>query len=358
MIVPTVEPGTHPTTGEALYRVTFEAPGGLRLVLTNLGATVLAIEVPCAAGPRANITLAHQTYEDIISKGTMYYGVTVGRVANRVAGAAFELDGRRYKLADNAGGNALHGGAVGFDKRVWELVSVTSSATDARAVFKLVSEDGEEGYPGRLTVLATYGLTSDHRVTMDFEATVEGAATPINLCNHAYYNLSGFGTPHIRDHELALDCPFYLPIGEGLVPTGAVTPVEGTIYDFYTPANTFRRIGDRLAESDGGGKPGYDHCFVKAGPPTSSTLPLSRIARLRDPSTGRVMTVETTAPGVQLYTGNFLYTEPEAAPFTQHAALCLETEAFPNAINNPAFPSVVLRPGETYKHTTVHTFEW
>ncbi len=252
----------------------------------------------------------------------------------------------------NNGPNSLHGGTVGFDKVVWDARTyVTPSA--AGVSFTYTSKDGEEGFPGTVQATADYRLTSDNEVRMEFTATTD-APTPINLCNHTYWNLSGDLRASIHDHVLQLNMPLYTPVDASSIPTGEIAPVAGTHFDFTTPT----RIGERIMGVDGGGgSAGYDHNYVRTRepPPGGFTRGLFPIAHVHEPTSGRTMTVETNAPGVQFYTGNWLGPENRADP---HRALCLETQNYPDAVNKPSFPSPILRPGETYNHIAVHKFTW
>jgi aldose 1-epimerase len=269
----------------------------------------------------------------------------VGRFANRIAAGEFELDGSRYTLACNEKDrNHLHGGTVGFDKRVWSAEEIRKHDTVA-VRFSYTSPDGEEGYPGELRVTVTYSLNEENELTFDYRAETT-KPTPINLTNHTYWNLSGPGSGTIYDHLLSLDCSRYLPANEQLIPTGEILPVEGTPLDFRKQKAIGRDI-DRLPV-------GYDHCFVA----DREGEGLASIAHVFAPASGRGMELSTTKPAIQLYTGNFLdgIHGANGAVFDKHTALCLETELYPDAMNHPEFPSAVLRPGEIYAHTTVHRF--
>ena len=333
---------------------------GVQATVVNFGATLVSVKVPSAACPSAadaeEVTLCRGESEAAIAAGP-YMGVTVGRVANRIAGGVFSLDGRRVgPLAINNGANHLHGGAVGWNRAYWTAAPFTSPSGVAGVAFTHVSNDGDEGYPGRVHAESRYELTPDNELIMTFSATSD-AATPINICNHAYWNLSGgFAAATIEGHTLQSPCTHYLPVDGGSIPTGEVAPVAGTPFDFSVETP----VGARLRDVDGAER-GYDHCLCRAGPGgvPPAGLGLGRVATLRDPASGRAMTVETTAPGVQLYTANYLAKDAAEAPFTQYAALCLETQNYPDAINRPGvFPNAVLRPDETYSHVARHTFSW
>ncbi len=281
------------------------------------------------------------------SKGNGYFGATVGRVANRIAGGKFSIDGKEYTLAKNDGSNTLHGGVKrSFDKVIWTGQSFERGRAQG-VVFKYVSPDGEEGFPGKLTVRVTYTLTDKNEIRIDYEAITD-KATPVNLTNHSYFNLSGAGSPTILDHELMLAADNYTPIDETLIPTGQIAPVAGTPFDF----REFHKIGERVDQlNDKPGK-GYDHNFVLNN--QHGTLALA--AKVRDPKSGRVLTVFTTEPGIQFYGGNFLtgVKGKGGKAYNYRSGLCLETQHFPNSVNEPKFPSIILQPGKTYRHTCVY----
>jgi aldose 1-epimerase len=285
-------------SGRSIERTTLTNANGMSLSLTNYGATVLSVLVPSrGGGPASEVTLCHTNLEDLRAHSP-YFGCTVGRVANRIALGKYSVDGKAYSAPVNNGPNALHGGVTGFDKVVWDATTYcTPSAAGVR--FTYVSKDGEEGYPGTLTATADYRLTEANEVRMEFTATTD-APTPVNLCNHTYWNLSGDLRSNVHDHVMQLHMPLYTPIDASCIPTGEVAPVKGTHFDFTTPT----RIGERIMGVDGGGAPGYDHNYVR-----SATLPsggfshgLHPIARVTEATSGRSMEVESNAPGVQFYT--------------------------------------------------------
>jgi aldose 1-epimerase len=335
--------GTTPE-GQEIQQFTCRNAHGLEMRLITYGAILVAINVPDREGNLDNITLGFDRLEGYLQRHP-YFGATVGRYANRIAGGQFTLDGKHYQLATNNGPNHLHGGESGFDKRVWTAVPwQTESSVGVRFTYE--SPDGEEHYPGTLQATVAYQLTNDNELRIDYTATTD-APTIVNLTNHAYWNLSGTSAGTILDHQLLLVADHYLPVDSTLIPTGELAPVRNTPFDFTQSA----RIGAQIDQVPGD-PPGYDHCFVLRNQDGALAL----AARVTDPGTGRVMEIHTTQPGIQFYTGNFLDGSAENGHFQQHAAFCLETQHYPDSPNRPAFPSVVLRPGETYRQTTVHRF--
>ena len=276
--------------------------------------------------------------------GHPYFGATVGRVGNRIGKARFLLDGREIRLAANNGPNHLHGGIRGFDKVMWQAEPFAGTE-DAGLRLTYTSPDGEESYPGNLAVTLVYTLTCGGDLRLDFTATTD-APTPVNLTHHSYFNLKGEGKGTILDHEVQLFCDRYTPVGADLIPTGEILPVAGTPLDFTAP----HAIGERIAQVPGG----YDHNFL---------LPegegLRRIARVVEPKLGRTMEVFTTEVGTQLYAGNFLdgtLVGKSGAAYPKHGGFCLEPQNCPDAVNQPAFPNSILRPGDTYRHSIVYRF--
>lgn len=325
---------------------------GLRAKLSDLGATLVAMEVPDKAGKIADVTHGFDSAEGYLSEGNPYFGATVGRFGNRIANGVFTLDGKEYTLATNnePGGIPchLHGGKIGFNKRMWKA----EPDEKANAVaFTYVSEDGEEGYPGTLTTKVTYTLTEANELKWEVSATTD-KPTVLNIVHHSYWNLSGDPATSINDHILMLDADKYLPTNAGLIPTGKLDPVAGTPMDFTKPTAIGDRVEAKFEALKLGG--GYDHAWVLT-PKKGVRL----AARLKDPKTGRVLEVSTDKPAVQFYGGNFLdgkVAGKKGVKYAHRTACCLETENFPDAPNHPEFPSAVLRPGETYTHTMVHKF--
>lgn len=329
--------------GQKISLFTLTNASGNVLQLTNYGAIITKVEVPDRTGKKANVMLAFPKLEGYLERHP-YFGATVGRYANRIAGGKFQIDGKTYTLVTNNAPNHLHGGTVGFDKKVW---SAETKQTDKALVvtFRTTSADGEEGYPGLLDVTAEYTWSNDNELTFAFTATTD-KSTVVNLTNHGYWNLNGAGSGNILDTELQLSCDKYLSVDDTLIPTGQLTSVEGTPLDFRQMHKLGERI-DVLSQTKG-----YDHCFVVNGPAGT----LRPAARAVDPRSGRVMEVFTTQPGVQLYTGNHLSGTPSSGGFGQHDGFCLETQHFPDSPNKPEFPTTLLKPGETYRETTMHKF--
>lgn len=317
---------------------------GLVLKLTDYGALVVAVETPDRSGRLANINLGFPKLDGYLARHP-YFGATVGRFCNRIAKGKFTLNGKEYQLATNNGANHLHGGIKGFDKQMWQATEV--KVADAVGVqFSRRSPDGEEGYPGNLDVTVTYTLTNHNELKVDFTAKTD-RATPVNLTNHNYWNLAGAGSGSILHHELTLDADKYLPVDDGLIPTGELSDVKGTPLDFTAPHS----IGERM-KSIKADPVGYDHCFALRSQDGS----LAFAARVRDPSSGRVMEIYTTQPGIQFYSGNFLDGSAANGGYKQHEGFCLETQHYPDSPNQPKFPRAILQPGEEFKQTTVHRF--
>jgi aldose 1-epimerase len=320
---------------------------GLKLKVTNLGATITSLEVPDRHGKLADIVLGLDDAESY-AKHTAFFGATVGRVANRIREGRFSLEGKEYRLATNDPPHHLHGGPRGFFGVIWQAEPIETPDGPA-LVLTYVAKDGEEGYPGTVSAKTTYTLTRENELKIEMEAVTD-ETTLVNLANHSYWNLGGHASGPITDHELTLFADAYTP-GDPLVPTGVVEPVKGTPFDFTTP----KPIGRDLVKV--GGKPiGYDHNFVVNGDPKQ----LRPVAKLKDPKTGRVMWLEANQPGVQFYSGNFLdgSIQGKGTSYAQYTGLCLETQQFPNAINVPAWQDqVILKPRETYRHVMVHRFD-
>ena len=331
--------------GREAHLFTMTNDHGMVVKMTDYGAIVVSVEVPDRTGKTANVNLGFDELAGYLQPHP-YFGATVGRYCNRIAQGRFTLDGVEYTLAKNNGENHLHGGLVGFDKVLWKGEPIKEQ--DSVGVkFTYRSPDGEEGYPGNLDVTATYSLTNDNELRIDFTATTD-KATHVNLTNHCYWNLQGAGSGTILDHELQIEADRYLPVDEGLIPTGELAPVENTPMDFRTA----HAIGDKIEEIEAD-PPGYDHCYVLNGEAGGEPR---LAARVKDPESGRVMEIRTTQPGIQFYTGNFLSGGPADGGNPRHGAFCLETQHFPDSPNQPDFPSTVLQPGDTYHQITIHKF--
>jgi aldose 1-epimerase len=334
--------------GQAVDLFTLTNANGIVARVMTYGALLTELHVPDRAGQTADVVLGFKTLE-AYEGAHPYFGATIGRVANRIAKGAFKLDGQEYALATNNGPNHLHGGVKGFDKRVWKAQTVP--ATGGVAVkFTCTSADMEEGYPGTLTATVVYTLTDRNELRLDYTAATD-KATPVNLTNHSYFNLAGDGNGDILGHELTIMADRYTPVDDTLIPTGEIASVRGTVMDF----NRSTPIGTRIAQVPGPPPGGYDHNYVL----THGGGVLAMSATVRERSSGRMMDVLTSEPGVQLYTGNFLdgtLTGKAGVAYKQHFGFCLETQHFPDAVNHPNFPSVVLKPGKTFKSTTVYRF--
>lgn len=314
--------------------------------ITEYGAILTELWVPDRNGKLGNVVLGFDNLDRYL-KGHPFFGATTGRVANRIAKGKFTLEGKEYTLAVNNGPNHLHGGKAGFDKRVWKSRPLRGLAREASVEFTYVSEDLEEGYPGELTTTVVYTLTDDNELRIEYTATTD-KTTIVNLTNHSYFNLGESGS--ILDHVLTINADRYTAADSTLIPTGELAPVKGTGLDFTTP----RRIGERIGDYMDFAK-GYDHNFVL----NSGGKSYSLAARVEEPKSGRVMEVWTIEPGVQLYCGNHLdgsLTGIGGAVYKQHTGFCLETQHFPDSINHPSFPSIVLQRDQKFKSTTAYRF--
>ena len=332
-------------SGEAIDAYTLTNAHGVKAKILTYGAILAELRVPDKSGKMGDVVLGFDNLAQYV-KNPPYFGATVGRVANRIAKGRFALDGKTYKLAVNNGPNSLHGGVKGFDKRVWKATP-EPAANGAAVRFTYLSKDGEEGYPGNLSVHVVYTLLNDNALMIDYAATTD-KATPVNLTNHSYFNLAGTGD--VMDYELMLNADRYTPSDDTLIPTGAIKPVKGTPLDFTKS----HKIGDNILDL-GGDPNGYDHNYVL----NASARNGAPAAVVYDPSSGRVLKMYTTEPGVQFYTANFLdgtLTGKGGATYDIHTAFCLEAQHYPDSINHPQFPSVVLRPGQTYHQRTIYAF--
>jgi aldose 1-epimerase len=321
---------------------------GMTAKIITYGAILTELDVPDRDGKLGDVVLGFDNLKDYLA-GHPYFGATVGRVANRIAKGRFTLDGKEYKLAVNNGPNSLHGGQKGFDKVVWKA-HPGRTANGAAVEFTYVSKDGEEGYPGTLTATVTYTLTNNNFLRLDYTARTD-KATPVNLTNHTYFNLAGAESGDILHHELMIAADKYTPADDTLIPTGEIKPVKDTPFDF----TTLRRIGERIDQLKGD-PGGYDvNYLLNSGGKEEPGW----AARVSEPKTGRVMEMYTTEPGVQVYTGNFLDGKQKGrggVVYKKHGGFCLEAQHFPDAVHHDNFPSIILKPGQTYKQTTIYQF--
>lgn len=347
---PTAEPFGMTADGQPVEIYTLQSPNGTVAKVMTRGATLVEMHVPDRDGKLADVVFGFDDVTGYESERNQYFGCTAGRVANRIANAKFEIDGTTYQLEANDGPNQLHGGKTrSLDKVIWKAEPFATDNT--RGVkFTYTSPDGEENYPGALACEVTYTLDDNSELRIDYLATTD-KPTPVNLTNHAYFNLSGAGSPTILDHVLTLHASRYTPVNETLIPTGELATVEGTPLDFRMAT----RIGDRVEQLDAAPTKGYDHNLVLDKP---SEGELTTAAELHDPVSGRVLTVRTTEPGVQFYGGNFLFGQQgkDGTTYAHRSGCCLETQHFPDSVNQPTFPNVVLRPGQQYKQTCVYAF--
>ncbi len=333
--------------GTPVKEYTVTNSNGVTIKLISRGATLTQWHVPDKDGKKADVVFGFDDVAGYESKGNGYFGATIGRVGNRIAGGKFKLDGKEYKLAKNNGPNTLHGGEKrSFDKVVWDGKPF-ENAKGQGVVFTYTSPDGEEGFPGKLSAKVTYTLTDKNEIRIDYEATTD-KATPINLTNHTYFNLSGAGAPTILDHEVMLEADRYTPVDETLIPTGELLPVAGTPFDF----REFHTIGERVAQLDDKPGKGYDHNFAL----NNQDGDLALAAKVREPKSGRVLSVYTTDPGVQFYVGNFLdgVKGKGGKPYAYRSGFCLETQHYPDSVNQPNFPAAILKPGKPYTQTCVY----
>jgi aldose 1-epimerase len=312
------------------------------------GGIITSLKAPDRTGAVADIVLGFDTLDGYL-KGHPFFGAIIGRYGNRIGQARFTVDGQTYKLAANNGPNHLHGGPKGFDKVLWSAQPVSWKNA---VTFSRTSPDGEEGYPGALSVQVTYQLTDKNELIVEYQATTD-KATPVNLTQHSYFNLAGDGSGDILGHEMTIHADRYTPVDGTLIPTGELAPVDGTPFDFRQPTAIGARINDAHPQLENG--QGYDHNWVvrRAGDG------LQLAARVFEPKSGRTLEVATTEPGIQFYAGNFLdgsLAGKGGHVYRHRTGFCLETQHYPDSPNRPAFPSTILKPGETYRSTTVFTF--
>ncbi len=337
-------------SGDSVRVFTLTNANGVELRAIDYGGIVVSLRTPDRNGELGDIVLGYDDLDGYL-KSSPYFGALVGRYANRIAKGRFALDGATYQLATNNGPNALHGGLKGFDKVLWRS-EIRQDSSGVGVGFRYTSQDGEEGYPGTLSVEVTYMLTDRNELAIDYRATTD-KATPINLSQHSYFNLGGDGSGEVLGHVVTIDADRFTPVDTTLIPTGELGSVAGTPFDFRQGVTIGARIGepDRQLTIAGG----YDHNFVlnRGGPG------LAHAARVVEPKGGRTLDVATTEPGLQFYTGNFLdgsLTGKGGHVYRHRNGFCLETQHFPDSPNQPAFPSTILRPGAEYRSRTVYTF--
>jgi aldose 1-epimerase len=334
--------GTH--EGQDIMQYTLTNASGVVVKLINYGGTITNIFAPDSNGKLEDVVLGFDSLPGYLSKENPFFGCITGRYANRIAEGRFSIDGKQYQLPVNNNGNTLHGGINGFNSKFWKGERL---AGDTSVRFTYVSKDGEEGFPGNCSVSVVYTLTANNELKIDYEATSD-KPTAINLTNHSYFNLSAGRDSTVLGHEIMVNADRYVAVNNELIPTGELAPVKGTAMDFNVPAP----VGAEIAKVAGG----YDHTFVlnKKG----GGEPELAVA-LHHPGSGRYMEVFTTEPGVQFYSGNFLngmLTGKYGHKYVKHAGLCLEAQHFPDSPNQPNFPNTILRPGETFKQTTIYKF--
>ena len=317
---------------------------GLIASVTNLGAILMSLKVPDRAGRFEEVTLGFDTLQEYISD-IWFFGATIGRYANRIANGRFSLDGVEYQLAQNSPPSHLHGGIKGFHKVVWQP-RTQGNQDSVSVILSYLSRDGEEGYPGNLSVTMTYTLNNRNELTLDYRAETD-KVTPVNLTNHTYWNLNGPGTGDVLDHVLTIHADTYLPTDEDRIPTGELKRVHGTPMDFTQPF----KIGARIGQVKRGG---YNHCYVLR----KEHDPLALAASVYEPLTGRILEIYTTEPGMQFYSGHFLnhYKGRGGLLLEKYHGFCLEAQHFPNSVNQPHFPSTLLRPEKNYRQTTLYKF--
>jgi aldose 1-epimerase len=331
--------------GREAHIYTLTNANGLKAEVTNYGAILVSLRVPNANNNTADIVLGYDTLEQYTTD-TNYFGCTVGRYANRIAGGRFQIDRTEYQLAQNDGENNLHGGHLGFNKKLWDADPRADALT-----LRYTSPDGEEGYPGNLTATVTYELTDRDEFKIEYTATTD-KATICNLSHHSYFNLAGLGSNDVTRHILTIKARRFTPILEGLIPTGELKQVAGTPLDFTRPTEIGARIDEDHNQLRLGG--GFDHNWALDSPGLSNPA-----ATVYEPTTGQVMELFTTEPGLQLYSGNFLDGKTRGKQgklYPHRGGLCLEAQHYPDSPNQPSFPSTLLRPGETYHQTTTYKF--
>ena len=333
----------------AVEKIILKNKNGLQAEFITRGATFCAMHVPDKNGKQADVLLGFDNVAGYESDANQYFGCTTGRVCNRIAKGNFTIEEKTYQLYINNAPNHLHGGnGNSLDKVIWQAKEV--EVEDGVAVkFSYHSPDGEENYPGNLLIEVTYHLTDKNEVRIEYSATTD-RKTPVSLTNHAYFNLAGAGSDTVLNHELTINADFYTPTDETLIPTGDITPVKGTPLDFTTPVV----IGKRIEQLTNTAAIGYDHNYVL----NRKEDGIQQAARLKDPVSGRVLTVFTDQPGIQLYTGNFLTGQQgkRGKKYAHRSAVCLETQQHPDSVNKPQWASIILEPGKAYRHVCIYAF--
>lgn len=339
-----------------VYRLT--NANNIELQITNYGGTILSLKAPDMEGNVDDIVLGFDSLDAYLSEkyqqANPYFGAIIGRYGNRIAEGQFTLDGEAYSLATNDGNNHLHGGHQGFDKVLWQAEPFENDEGTG-LVLRYISEDGEEGYPGRLETEVTYTLTNEDELIVDYWAETD-KATPVNLTQHSYFNLKGEGSDTILDHHLLINANAFTPVDESLIPTGELRPVEGTPFDFTQAMPIGEEIEQNSEQLSFGG--GYDHNFALARD-DAERGDLALAARVWEPQSGRMLEIETTEPGIQFYSGNFLTGElvgKGGQAYQHRSGFALETQHFPDSPNQDTFPSTILEPGETYRSRTIFRF--
>lgn len=336
--------------GEQVYLYTLTNDNGVEMKVTNYGGRITALKVPDKNGNLVDVVLGLDSLDGYLNNPNNF-GAAIGRYGNRIADGQFTIDGKTYNIAQNNGDNHLHGGFVGYDRRVWNIKVVEENG-ELTAILNYESKDGEEGFPGNLDIEMTYTLTNDNALRINYQAVTD-KATPCNLTNHSYFNLNG-ARDTVLEHELMINADHFTPIDDEWIPTGAIEKLAGTPLDFSEPTEVGARINEDSVQLENGA--GYDHNYVLN---TKGNLD-EVAASVYEPDTGIMMKVYTTEPGIQLYTGNFLdgsITGKYGREYNKHDAICLETQHFPDSPNVDYFPSTILRPGEEYNTTTIYDFE-
>lgn len=329
---------------------TLKNKSGYEVAVTNYGGSLVAIMVPDKDGQVANVIQGHDNIQDAIDSPEPFLSTLVGRYGNRIAKGKFTLEGKEYSLSINNGPNHLHGGPTGFHARVWDAEQLSDNSLKLH----YLSKDGEEGFPGNLDMTVVYTFTDDNELIIEYNGHTD-KTTVVNMTNHGFFSLAGIAnpTPTIEDLDCEINADYYVPIDDTSIPTGEILSVKGTPFDFTTPHKVGERIdADHIQTKRGAG---YDHCFVLNKKQPGE---LTFAARVIEPKTGRTLEVYTTEPGVQVYTDNWAdgYKGQHGATFPRRSAICFEAQHFPDSPNHPYFPSVVLKPGETYTQKTIYKF--